>query len=50
MKAFAALYRRLDSGTSTRAKQALMGVLKLSAQGIDPTVKARYQELLGQLK
>ncbi len=24
MKAFAALYRRLDSGTSTRAKQAAM--------------------------
>ena len=39
-----------SGGDSTRAKQALLGVLKLSAQGIDPTVKARYQELLGQLK
>jgi tetratricopeptide (TPR) repeat protein len=37
-------------GDATRARQALMGVLKLSAQGIDPALKARYQELLGQLK
>lgn len=37
-------------GDPTRARQALQGVLKLSAQGIDPAVKARYQELIGQLK
>jgi hypothetical protein len=37
-------------GNPTRAKQALQGVLKLSAQGIDPAMKARYDELIGQLK
>lgn len=43
--------RALQSGgDTTRAKQALQGVLKLSAANIDPAMKARYQELLGQLK
>ena len=36
MKAFAALYRRLDSGTSTRAKQAAM-VEFFAAAKADPT-------------
>ena len=36
MKAFAALYRRLDSGTSTRAKQAAM-VEAFAAAKADPT-------------
>ncbi len=38
------------SGDSTRAKQALAGVMRLSPQVGDPAMKARYQELLGQLK
>ncbi len=37
-------------GDPTRARQALQGVLKLTAQAIDPATKARYQEFLGQLK
>ena len=37
--------RRLDP-----AKQALAGVMRLSPQVGDPAMKARYQELLGQLK
>jgi len=36
VKAFAALYRRLDSGTSTRAKQAAM-VEFFAAAKVDPT-------------
>lgn len=37
-------------GDATRARQALAGVMRLSPQVGDPTMKARYQELLGQLK
>ena len=33
MKAFAELYRNLDSGTSTRAKQAAMVEFFAAAQG-----------------
>ncbi len=39
MKAFAALYRRLDSGTSTRAKQAAM-VEFFAAAKTAPTQRA----------
>jgi DNA ligase 1 len=39
VKAFAALYRRLDSGTSTRAKQAAMVEVFAAAKG-DPTLWA----------